>query len=531
MASGLLIPPTGCSNAQPSVSASAESGQTQPHTQGEAFSVLLKDAVKNTENESAPTRSEVGRPIEPVPVVAIGDQVTGAPLTGIVVVSVSQVSDGQKAPIKDAKAESVSTADTSAGVTPNPNPILTQNLGLTPTPNTNSPASILQNIESTPLLPQGMTVAVPPDDGTPGHEAAATNPSQPKTTDTSSTSLPQPALDLDISNEISTIQLNVPTTNKPAIRNGHVALTHVGPILEQPSDASSSSGLRPPNSLNPDQGSPPNMENQGITNLLSSSQGQVQGNGVVPTLVRPATDIRPAVIIQEQGDHETTLLSQSLSVRAIEESGGEQGSLGDPMQGDGDGEGGRVQFNAGGTPESMARSNQFPFFTDQLISARQIQLPQATGSPVAMSTTDHLKLTQSLLGGEHSGTMTSATSGLAQTVHLELPSHDSGPLNVRISILDQTVHTQFTTDRSELGAMLMVRQDQLQQNLIKSGLELGQFQVHVNQEGRQDALPDRQFRRNDGTPEQQLASQDHHRQAHDQERPTHRPMRTLSLFA
>jgi flagellar hook-length control protein FliK len=120
---------------------------------------------------------------------------------------------------------------------------------------------------------------------------------------------------------------------------------------------------------------------------------------------------------------------------------------------------------------------------------------------------------------------------MSQTIHLELPSHDSGPLNVRISMMDQTVHTQFTTDRNDLGALLFMRQDQLQQNLIKSGLELGQFQVHVNQEGRQDALPDRQSRRNDGTPEQQLASQDHNPQAQDRDRPNHRPLRALSLFA
>jgi hypothetical protein len=223
-------------------------------------------------------------------------------------------------------------------------------------------------------------------------------------------------------------------------------------------------------------------------------------------------------------------LSQSQSVRVIQESGGwEQGSFGDPAQGEG--EGSLFQFNAGGIPESGVRGHQSPLFSDQFMSARQTQsLPQGMGSPLVMSTTDHLKLTQSLLGGEHSATMTS-TSGMPQTIHLELPSHDSGPLNVRISMMDQTVHTQFTTDRSDLGALLFMRQDQLQQTLTRSGLELGQFQVHVNQEGRQDALPDRQSRRNDGTPEQQLASQDHNLQGQDRERPNHRPMRTLSLFA
>ena len=96
---------------------------------------------------------------------------------------------------------------------------------------------------------------------------------------------------------------------------------------------------------------------------------------------------------------------------------------------------------------------------------------------------------------------------------------------------DQMVHTQFTTDRSDLGAILIGRQDQLQQSLTKSGLELGQFQVHVNQEGRQEAFPDRQSRRNGEASEQQQAAQGQSEQSHDQERPNYRSTRALSLFA
>jgi flagellar hook-length control protein FliK len=93
------------------------------------------------------------------------------------------------------------------------------------------------------------------------------------------------------------------------------------------------------------------------------------------------------------------------------------------------------------------------------------------------------------------------------------------------------VHTQFTTDRNDLGAFLLGRQDQLQQNLTKSGLELGQFQVHIDQRGQQEAFSDRQSRRNGGASEQQPASQDHNQQGQDRERPNHRPTRALSLFA
>jgi hypothetical protein len=152
------------------------------------------------------------------------------------------------------------------------------------------------------------------------------------------------------------------------------------------------------------------------------------------------------------------------------------------------------------------------------------------GLSVVTPAAERLKMTQAFLGEDHSATMTSA-SGKVQSVHVELSSHDSAPLSVRISMQDQTVHTQFTTDRSDLGAILVGRQDQLQQSLIKSGLELGQFQVHVNQEGRQDAFPDRQPRRNGEASEQQQAAQAHREQSHDQEQPTRRSTRALSLFA
>ena len=124
-----------------------------------------------------------------------------------------------------------------------------------------------------------------------------------------------------------------------------------------------------------------------------------------------------------------------------------------------------------------------------------------------------------------------STSGKVQVVHVELPPHDSGPLSVRISMTDQTVHTQFTTDRNDLGTFLLTRQDQLQQSLTKSGLELGQFQVHIDQQGRQEAFADRQSRRNGGESEQQSASQGHNQETQDGERHNHRPLHALSLFA
>jgi hypothetical protein len=510
----ILIPPTDRSPAQPSSNAMNGTGQTQQGPQCEAFSAFLNDAIKNTDDEQAPSLSDAGNPGEPTPDIAVGDQITGPALTGIVVVSLSQVPDNQEVASTVAdRVESLPSADANASVD--------QNSSSSP----NGPT--VQNVASMPLLLLNPMVAELPDDGTPGLEPMANNPSQAKTPDTFTASLPQPAFNPDSSNEVPATQSASPTTNRPASRIGRGAPAHVAPVpLEQPSDASAPSGIRPPGSPIPDQGPTPIMENQGSSNLLSTAQGNALGQ----SLVRPSADIRPSAIIQEQGDHETTLLSQSLSVRVIEAGGGgAQTSFGDTTQGEAGG--GPVQFNASGTPESAMRGTQTTLFSDQLTAARQTQaLPQGVGTSVSTPAADQLKLTQAFLGEDHSATMT-APRGMTQTVQVELPSHEAGPLSVRISMTDQTVHTQFTTDRSDLGAILIGRQDQLQQNLTKSGLELGQFQVHINHEGRQDALPDRQSRRNGEAPEQQSASQDQNRESQDRERPHHRATRTLSLFA
>jgi Flagellar hook-length control protein FliK len=515
MAIGLLNPATDCSTAQPCSNASAEIGQTQQRPQCGAFSVLLKDVVRNIDHGPTTQLPDADDPVAPTPVTAVGDQATGPSLTGIVVVSLPQAPDIQEVTSTMAdRAESLPIADANASVDQNSSP----------SQNPNGPA--VQQLASIPLLLLNPTVAEPSDDRTPGLEPVANNPSQPKTTDTSHASLPQPVFNPNSSNEVPATQSASPTTNKPASRNGHAAPVHVGPVpLEQPSDASAPSERRPPSSPIPDQGPTPMMENHGSTDLHSTAQG----NALVQSLVRPSADIRPSTIIQEQGDPGATPVSQSLAVRVIEASGGgAQGSFGDPAQGEA--EGGPVQLNASGAPESALRGSQPSLFSDLSTTARQTQSPpQGIGSSVS-TTAEQLKSAQAFLGEDHLATMT-APRGTAQTVQVELPSHEAGPMSVRISMMDQTVHTQFTTDRGDLGAILIGRQDQLQQSLAKSGLELGQFQVHVNQEGRQEAFPDRQSRRNGGASEQQPAAQGQSEQSHDQERPNYRSTRTLSLFA
>jgi Flagellar hook-length control protein FliK len=303
-------------------------------------------------------------------------------------------------------------------------------------------------------------------------------------------------------------QTVVGTTNETSVRDGRGDSVDAVPVpLERPPGDSTRFSTLFPGSLGQDRWSSSVMEHQGTKNFLASAYG----NGDVQT----------------HGTEATAPLN-SLAVPSVGVSSGmEQSPFGTNAEGAGEG----AFFRSGDSqsPESLTRDNQSLFFSGQFGAARQAQaLSQGASTSGATTAEDHLKMAQAFLGEDHSAAMTSA-SGKAQTVHVELPLHDSGPLSVRISMTDQTVHTQFTTDRNDLGALLLTRQDQLQQTLVKSGLELGQFQVHIDQRGQQDAAPDRQPRRNADTSEHQLGSQN--QEARDRERPQYRPQRALSLFA
>jgi hypothetical protein len=385
----------------------------------------------------------------------------------------------------------------------------------------------LQSLESIPLLPQGVTVVALSDDRTMGMESVPVDPLHPVILYSSIDSLPQQVLDLDLSGETSARQDGARATDGLPGRNDRSAPAALPLVpLEQPSGILTLPTKMPPGSLITDQGPAPVMEGQGAKIVLSATSVNVGGQSID----RTPPGVQPLTMVQEQGTQQATLPGQALSVPVIGVSeGGEQDPFGADAQGAGDGT--FFRFGESGAPESVTRGNQSQFFNGQLTSALQAQSSApGEGSSVVTPAADRLKMTQAFLGEDHSATMTSA-AGKVQSVHLELPSHNSSPLSVRISMTDQMVHTQFTTDRNDLGALLFARQEQLQQSLAKSGLELGQFQVHIDQRNQQESLPDRQSRRNNEAPEQQPASQDRNQQAQDRERPNHRSPRALSLFA
>ncbi|THJ20847.1 MAG: flagellar hook-length control protein FliK [Nitrospira sp. CG24E] len=485
----LLIPPSSRAAGQSSSSLLSETGQGQQPAESGVFSALLEDAVKNTRAAQSPPLSDPNDSMESAPPTAMDAHTTGESLSDIAVSLLSQV--------PDLREGSASVVEAVARL-------------LNPTGD--SP----QGTESIPPLLQGLTVEASHDDLALEAASAPTGSAQAGTPDSSIKTLLQPALPRDQS-EISTTGEDSRAMSKPAIQNGSVAATT--PVsLGQRSGDMALPNREPSDSPISDQRSSPVAKEEGsATRTVQLSDRLSAGVGL-------------SAIIQAQGAQETTLPGPALSVSSIIGSGGGgQDSFGASAQGER--EGALFQFNASEIPESLARGTQPQLFSDQFTLAQQPQSSlQGPGSSAPMAMPNQLKMAQALFGGNQTAIMTSA-SGMAQTVHVVLPAHDSGPLSVRISMTDQTVSTQFTTDRNDLGQFLLTRQDQLQQSLSKSGMELGQFQVQVNQEGRQETLSDRQSRRNGEAPEQRFASQDQNRQSQDRERPEPRPTRALSLFA
>ena len=500
MDNGLFISSVDCAAASASVNALGENGQHQQSAQSGMFAAVLKDFTQDLSEEPLTSLSTADDPIEPAVSTDAHDHATGIMLSGIDVVAFFQAQGVHEVvwPAADAGE-----------------------------PVQNSTGVMAQSIESAPLLSQDLSMVAPHDESTVGPEPVLTDPLKPSPTDSSTGWLLQPVLDHVQLSQIAATHATSRVLDAPPIRKDQGTLADLPrALLKQSPDMLVLPSIPPPGSSVSGQTPVPLLEGQGEQNPLSA----VSVKEVLHSLDRPSTEVQLSAKLQEQVIEEPALTGRPVSASVIGDSGGKGQN---PFEADaqGAGEGAFFDYRETGAPESVIRDNQSSLFNSQFASARQAQSPiDGERSSGVTPAADQLKTAQALLGEAHAENVTSA-SGKAQVVHVELPSHDSGPLSVRISMTDQLVHTQFTTDRNELGALLFTRQDQLQQNLAKSGLELGQFQVHIDQQGRQEALPDRQSRRNGGGFEQQPAPQDHNQQAQDRDRPTHRPSRALSLFA
>jgi flagellar hook-length control protein FliK len=71
---------------------------------------------------------------------------------------------------------------------------------------------------------------------------------------------------------------------------------------------------------------------------------------------------------------------------------------------------------------------------------------------------------------------------ITRSVVFEVAQTDLGRVNVRVAMAHDTVHAYLSTDRPDVGNALMNGQDRLQSALQASGLEMGQFRVHIDRQ-------------------------------------------------
>ena len=534
---GLLIAPAGRDAAPPDSSLAVDKGQVTQSARDETFPSLFEGLVQNGPVEAVTSNTEI--------VVPSAGSLT-ASLSWNALVEKGQVTQpaqsvaGEEGVFSSeseeatALSQSVDAENQAASVFVIEDPLAMRSAVIDPQAISiaevdrtdfaqNAQRFSLLGVELSPLVAQNAHVSETHEAGVAGEVSAGTVAAQ-----SAMTNLPRHStLPLAAGRGQSGDALAVPP-NQPALQITKAFPSQSGrstPIDRTPAPVEQSSGnpilsgMPLLDSLVADQSPSRDMENQEPLNGLF----------VAAVVDRLSTGVQPSAKVQAQGSQEITLPGQSAPVPVMDQNG-EGGN--DPFGADAQGTGEETFFHSreNGISESVTRGNQSTFFSGQFTSAQQAQ-SSSTTSFGAIQPEDHLKMMQALFEEDRSAARTATTFGRAQIVHMDLPFHDSGPLSVRISMTDQTVHTQFTTDRNELGSLLMGRQDQLQHTLTKAGLELGQFQVHIDQQGRQEAFPDRQSGRNGDASEQQPVSQEHPQHPQDREQLNRRPARGLSLFA
>jgi len=108
-------------------------------------------------------------------------------------------------------------------------------------------------------------------------------------------------------------------------------------------------------------------------------------------------------------------------------------------------------------------------------------------------------------------------AALTHSVQFDLAPADFGQLRVRVVLSDHTIHTHMSTDRAELGQMLTGQQEQLSTQLTAAGLDLGRFQVQVDQERTNHSGQEWSSQPHSGTSQQQ-------RDSRSQDRPQDAPV-------
>lgn len=75
-----------------------------------------------------------------------------------------------------------------------------------------------------------------------------------------------------------------------------------------------------------------------------------------------------------------------------------------------------------------------------------------------------------------------STPSILRSVVLEVAQPELGHVNIRVAMMNESVHAHFLTDRVEVGQFLINGQDRLQTTLQANGLDMGQFRVDIDRQ-------------------------------------------------
>jgi hypothetical protein len=99
----------------------------------------------------------------------------------------------------------------------------------------------------------------------------------------------------------------------------------------------------------------------------------------------------------------------------------------------------------------------------------------ATHAPGSLATPTHPSVPTAELTPHSIGSM-------IRSVVVDVVQPELGHVNVRVSMMNDSVHAHFSTDRAEVGQFLMNGQDRLHTSLQANGLDMGQFRVDIDRQ-------------------------------------------------
>ncbi|MFO0778538.1 MAG: flagellar hook-length control protein FliK [Nitrospira sp.] len=73
-------------------------------------------------------------------------------------------------------------------------------------------------------------------------------------------------------------------------------------------------------------------------------------------------------------------------------------------------------------------------------------------------------------------------ASMIRSVVVDVAQPDLGHVNIRVAMMNDSVHAHFSTDRTEVGQFLINGQDRLQTTLQANGLDMGQFRVDIDRQ-------------------------------------------------